>query len=41
MLSEEAPPPLDVNKKRSRGSKSAKRDSKSAKMVTNFLSSFL
>ncbi|XP_010444499.1 PREDICTED: regulation of nuclear pre-mRNA domain-containing protein 1A-like [Camelina sativa] len=31
MLSEEAPPPLDINKKRSRGSKSAKRDSKSAK----------
>ncbi|XP_023633547.1 formin-like protein 2 isoform X2 [Capsella rubella] len=31
MLSEEAPPPLDVNKKRSRGSKSSKRDSKSAK----------
>ncbi|KAL1190982.1 hypothetical protein V5N11_021911 [Cardamine amara subsp. amara] len=33
MLSEEAPPPLDVNKKRSRGSKSAKRDSKSVKTV--------
>ncbi|CAH8280873.1 unnamed protein product [Arabidopsis lyrata] len=32
MLSEEAPPPLDVSKKRLRGSKSAKRDSKSAKM---------
>ncbi|XP_010484325.1 PREDICTED: regulation of nuclear pre-mRNA domain-containing protein 1A isoform X2 [Camelina sativa] len=31
MLSEEAPPPLDINKKRSQGSKSAKRDSKSAK----------
>ncbi|ESQ31355.1 hypothetical protein EUTSA_v10004419mg [Eutrema salsugineum] len=31
MLSKEAPPPLDVSKKRSRGSKYAKRDSKSAK----------
>nr|BAH20218.1 AT5G65180 [Arabidopsis thaliana] len=31
MLSEEAPPPLDVSKKRFRGSKSAKRDSKSTK----------
>ncbi|VVB18095.1 unnamed protein product [Arabis nemorensis] len=31
MLAEEAPPPLDISKKRLRGSKSGKRDSKSSK----------
>ncbi|XP_010546401.1 PREDICTED: regulation of nuclear pre-mRNA domain-containing protein 1A-like [Tarenaya hassleriana] len=35
MLGDEAPPPLDVGKKRLRGSKSSKRDSKSSRMKSS------